>query len=144
MFNAFEYFSTIYEAAGLVNIYKASGIGNVEELLSNLSSAHSDCLIVRDSADGYLNLRDRRLDTGYHTIYVFSKGKINDASANLAAKRIAMGKAIALLDLMKLDAVDFGDTAFGFDASRVDYSEIGPIGQNFYGYSLSFTMEHDF
>jgi len=144
MFNAFEYFSTIYTGVGLSKIYKASGISNVEELLSDLTNAHSDCLIVRDSGDGFLNFRDRSLDTGYHTIYIFSKGKFNDHSSNLHAKRIAMSYAIALFWRMKQDAVDFGDPAFGFDPSRVDYAEIGPIGQSFYGYSFSFTMEHSF
>jgi hypothetical protein len=144
MFNAFEYFSTIYQAAGLLKIYKASGISNVEDLLSDLTNNPANCLVVRDSGDGHLNFKDRRLDTGYHTIYVFCKGKFNDHSANLAAKRSAMSLAIALFVLMKKDANNFGDAAYGFDASRVDYAEIGPIGTGYYGYSLSFTMEHSF
>lgn len=144
MFNAFEYFSTIYQAAGLAKIYKASGISNVEDLLSDLTNSHVNCLIVRDSGDGFLNLHDRRLNTAYHTVYVFSKGKFNDHSANLTAKRNAMALAIALLDLMKSDAFDFGDPAYGLETSRIDYSEIGPIGQSYYGYSFSFTMEHEF
>ena len=144
MFNTFEYLSTIYQAAGLAKIYKASGISNVEDLLSDLTNAHENCVIVRDSGDGFLNLRDRRLDTAYHIFYVFSKGKFNDHSANLTAKRAAMALAIALLDRMKSDAFDYGDPAYGFEASRVDYAEIGPIGQSFYGYSFSFTMEHEF
>ena len=144
MFNAFEYFSTIYQGAGISAIYKASGITNVEELLSNIGNPADSCLVVRDSADGYLNFDDRQLDTGYHTFYVMQRGKFNDHSANLTAKRNAMVKAIALIKLMKADSYDFGDPAYGFAASRVDYSEIGPLGAGFYGYSLSFTMEHEF
>lgn len=144
MFNAFEYFSTIYQGAGLMKIFKASGISIVEDLLKSFSSTPDNCLIVRDSGDGHLNFKDRQLDTGYHTLYIFQKGKINDPSANMAAKRAAMEKGIALFKLMKLDAGDFGDAAYGFDDSKVDYAEIGPIGQQMYGYSFSFIMEHEF
>lgn len=144
MFNSFEYFSTIYAGAGLVKIFKASGISMVEDLLKSFSATHDNCLIVRDSGDGHLNFRDRQLDSAYHTIYIFQKGKLNDPTANMAAKRAAMLKGIALFKLMKQDAGDFGDAAYGFDDSKVDYSEIGPIGQQFYGYSFSFLMEHSF
>ncbi len=144
MFNAFEYFETIYAAVGLLKIYKASGISKVEELLSDLTQNPDNCLVVRDSGDGSLDFKSRRLDTGYHTLYVFHRGKFNDHTANLTAKRNAMIKAIALFDLMKQDAVDFGDAAFGFDDSKVLYAEIGPIGIGYYGYSFSFTMDHSF
>lgn len=144
MFNAFEYFSTIYTAAGIQAIYKASGITNVEELLSNLGNSADSCLVVRDSGDGYLDFEDTQLDTGYHTFYVMCRGIFNNHAANLTAKRNAMVKAIALIKLMKADAVNFGDAAYGLTASRIDYSEIGPLGAGFYGYSLSFTMQHEF
>ncbi len=144
MFNAFEYFQTIFEAVGLLKIYKASGIASVEELLSDLKNNPENCLVVRDSGDGHLDFKDRRLDTGYHTLYIFQRGKFNDHSANLAAKRAAMAKAITLFTLMKKDAQSFNQPAYGFDDSRVDYAEIGPIGLNYYGYSFSFTMEHSF
>jgi hypothetical protein len=144
MFNAFEYFSTIYASAGITEIYKASGITNVEELLSNIGNPADSCLVVRDSGDGYLDFEDTQLDTGYHTFYVMCRGKFNDHSANLTAKRSAMAKAIALIKLMKADSFDFGDAAYGLTASRIDYSEIGPLGAGFYGYSMSFTMQHEF
>lgn len=144
MFNDFEYFSTIYQAAGLLKIFKASGISIVEDLLKSFTNTPDNCLIVRDSGDGHLNFRDRQLDTGYHTLYIFQKGKINDPAANMAAKRAAMDKGIALFKLMKLDSEEYGDPAHGFDESKIDYSEIGPIGQQMYGYSFSFLMEHEF
>jgi len=144
MFNAFEYFATIYVKAGLAKIYKASGVSMVEDMLKSFTENYNNCLIVRDSGDGHLNFRDRQLDTAYHTIYIFAKGKMNDPLANLAAKRSAMAKAIELFKLMKIDAGDFGDAAYGFDDSKIDYSEIGPVGQQYFGYSFSFLMEHQF
>jgi len=144
MFNDFEYFSTIYAGVGLLKIMKASGISIVEDLLKSFDNTPQNCLIVRDSGDGHLNFKDRQLDTAYHTIYIFEKGKFDDPAANMAAKRAAMLKGIDLFKRMKQDAGDFGDPAYGFDDSKVDYSEIGPIGQQMYGYSFSFLMEHEF
>lgn len=144
MYDQYEYINTIYTAAGIGKIFKASNISIVEDLLKDFKATFPNCVIVRDAGDGNLNLKDRRLDTAYHTLYVFAKGKFNSPDDNMIAKRTAMQKAIALFDRMKLDAVDFGDPAYGFDASRVEYSEIGPIGQQYFGYSFSYTMEHDF
>ena len=144
MFNAFEYFSNIYQSAGINDIYKASGLSNVEELLANLAGLPDCVMVVRDSGDGYLNFRDRRLDTAYHSLYIFCKGKFNDHTANLTAKRTSMAKGIALFALMKRDAENFGDAAYGFDDFRVDYAEIGPIGKSYFGYAFSFTIEHSF
>lgn len=144
MFNQFEYINTIFSEAGIDKIFKASNISVVEDLLKSLSATYNSCVIVRDSGDGNLNFKDRRLDTAYHTLYVFVKGKFNSPDDNMTAKRQAMTKAIALFDRMKQDAGDFGDQAYGFDASKVDYNELGPIGQNYFGYSFSYTMEHEF
>lgn len=144
MYDQFEYINTIYTAAGIGKIFKASNISIVEDLLKDFKASFPNCVIVRDAGDGNLNINDKRLDTAYHTLYVFVKGKFNSPNDNMAAKRTAMQLGIALFDKMKLDAVDFGDPAYGFNASRVEYSEIGPIGQSYFGYSFGYTIEHDF
>lgn len=144
MFNAFEYFSTIYAQVGLLKIFRASGISIVEDYLKSFQGGFDNCLVVRDSGDGHLDFKDRQLDTSYHTLYVFYKGKNNDPASNMAAKRAAMTTGIALFKRMQQDADYFGDNAFGLDDSKIDYNEIGPIGQNFYGYSFSYLMEHSF
>jgi len=144
MFNAFEYFSGIYADNNIEKIYKASGISQMEGLLADLKAKYESCLVVRDSGDGHLNFRDRRLDTGWHTIYVMVKGKFNSPDDNLTAKRNAMQLGIGLFELMKLDSEYEEQAAYGFDDSKIDYAEIGPIGQNYYGYSFSFLMEHEF
>lgn len=144
MFDQYQYIETIYAGAGIEKIFRASNLSIVEEYLKSFGSTHSNCIIVRDSADGNLNFKDRQLDTAYNTLYIFVKGKFNDPAANMAAKRNAMQKGIALFKKMKADSADYGDPAYGFDSSKVDYVEIGPIGQQFYGYSFSYLMEHSF
>lgn len=147
MFNSYEYFETIYQAVpDIKKIYRASGLAGLEEVLSESRNNPDCCLVVRDAGDGFLDLKDKRLDNGYHTIYIMVYGgKLLDHAARLAAKRKAMQTGIKLFDRAKLDAVDFGDLAFGLDFGRIDYNEIGPVGTQFYyGYSFGFSVDNYF
>ena len=45
--------------------------------------------------------------------------------------------------LLKADANEFGDVAYGFDPARIDYSMLGPVGNGFYGYSFSFVIKNE-
>lgn len=157
MFNSYEYFETCYQDIKsnpqdpesdqvIKKIYKASGLAGLEEVLSDVRNNPDCCLVVRDAGDGFLDLQDKRFDNGYHTIYIMVLGgKLSDHSARMQAKRKAMLTGIRLFDRAKLDAVEFGNTAFGLNFSRIDYSEIGPIGLNYYyGYSFSFSFDNYF
>jgi hypothetical protein len=55
-----------------------------------------------------------------------------------------MQTGILVFDRMRKDTNDYGDPAYGFDDRRIDYSEIGPVGQGFYGYSFGFTVQQGF
>jgi len=146
MFNLFEYLEIVVpDVEAIEKIYRVSSIVSLEEVLSDLRSNPVCCLAVRDSGDGYLNLKNRRLDTAYHVFYVMVRATdLNSSAARLLAKRQAMATAIKLFDRMKLDAVDFGDPLHGFNDNRIDYAEIGPIGRNYVGYSFSFLVEQGF
>jgi hypothetical protein len=146
MFNLFEYLEPIQPTvAGIEKIYRVSSLVKLEEVLSDLRSNPVCCLVVRDSGDGFLNLKNRRLDTAYHMFYLMVRATdINSSAARLLAKRQAMATAIKLLDRMKQDAGEFGDPLHGFNDNRIDYSEIGPIGRNYFGYSFSFLIEQGF
>ncbi len=143
MFNLFEYLETITPAFPEIGAtYKASGLSRLEELLTNLRSNPKCCVVARDSGDGFLNLRGKRLDTAYHLFYVFVKAKLQDHDNILQAKREAMATGVSLIEKFKEDSEDFGDPTYGFDDSRVDYLELGPVATDYYGYSFSFLMEH--
>lgn len=142
MFNLYEYINSIYEDVEVLQkIYRISGISNIEEMLSDLRNNPSCCVMVKDGGDGRLNLRAKRLNTAYHTFYVFTRAKINDSSSRLAAKRLSMHAGIRLIDRMRADSEDFSQPAYGLNDASVDYSEFGPVGQNYYGYAFSFTVE---
>lgn len=142
MFHLYEYLNNVYQDVEVLQkIYRISGISNIEEMLSDLRNNPACCLMVKDSGDGKLNLRDRRLNTAFHTFYVFTRAKVNDTESRVAAKRLSMHAGLRLLDRMREDADEFGSAAFGFNDQNIDYSEIGPIGQNYYGYGFSFTVE---
>jgi hypothetical protein len=145
MFNLYEYLETIVADVPLIKAtHRVSSLVQLEETLSNLRQAASCILLVRDSGDGHLNLRDRRLNTGYYNFYIMVKADVNDHASRLAAKRSAMQIGVQLFDRMKQDMHNFGDPAYGFDDSRIDYSEIGPIGNNYFGYSFGFTVQQGF
>jgi hypothetical protein len=145
MFLLYEYLESIIEdLPGIKKMYRVSSLIQLEEALSNLRDMPNCCLMVTDSGDGFLDFASRRLNTAYHTFYVFVKAGINDHASRLAAKREAMDSAIKLIDRMRTDSTDFGMMTYGFDDSRIDYNEIGPIGNNYYGYSFGFTVKQAF
>jgi hypothetical protein len=145
MFLLYEYLESIIEAVPQIKkLYRVSSLVQLEEVLSNLRDLPHNALMVTDSGDGYLDFKNRRLNTAYHTFYVFVKANINDHSSRLAAKREAMQSGINLIDRMRADSEDFGMLTYGFDDSRIDYNEIGPIGNNYYGYSFGFTVKQGF
>jgi hypothetical protein len=142
MYNAYEYISIIAEdVPSIKKVYRASGLSAMEELLSDLRNNPDCCAVIRDSGDGFINLKVRRLDNAYNTLYVFVKAKFNDHNSRLLAKRQAKTIGIALFDRMQLDARDYGDPAYGLDFEKIDYNEIGPIGKDYYGYSFGYTFD---
>lgn len=145
MFNLFEYLSTITPAFNEIGAtYKASGLSRLEQLIQELRSNPDCCVVAKDSGDGFLNLKGKRLDTAYHLFYVFVRAKLTDHDSVLQAKREAMATGIKLIEKFQEDSEDFGDPTYGFDESRIDYLEIGPVASDYYGYSFSFLMEHSF
>ncbi|HNX87709.1 MAG TPA: hypothetical protein PKH58_01390 [Paludibacteraceae bacterium] len=144
MFALYEYLDSVKAALSIDKIYRISGILQLEEFLNGLGDAQDTVVFARDSGDGYLNINDRRLDTAYHMFYVFQRAEINDNDSRLDAKRNSMAKGITIVEKIKAESKDFGDPAYGFNAARIDYSEIGPIARNYYGYSFAFIMENHF
>ncbi|KAF0200636.1 MAG: hypothetical protein FD170_3385 [Bacteroidetes bacterium] len=144
MFNTFEYLDSVKADLPVNEILKASGITRMEEMLQSIRNLKENVIVARDSADGHLNLKDRRLDHGYNMFYVFSRAKVNDQHSVLQAKRNSMANGIKVLERIKRDSEDFTQTAYGVNFSRIDYNELGPIAGTFYGYSFGFLVEQGF
>lgn len=145
MFLLYEYLNSIFaEIVEIKAIYKISSIVQMEEMLSDVRNNPGCCLMVKESGDGYLNFKDRRLDVAYHTFYVMVRAEVLDNNSRLVAKRKSMATGIKLIDRMRADATEYGSQAYGLNENRIDYSELGPIGRNYYGYNFSFLVEQGF
>jgi len=145
MFLLYEYLESIREEfIDLKVTERVSSIIQLEEMLTNIRDTSKYRFLVKDSGDGHLDFKARRLNIAYHIFYIFVKAGVNDNGSRLTAKREAMIMGIKIIDRMRADSEDFGDPTHGLDDSRVDYGEIGPIGNNYYGYSFGFTIEQSF
>lgn len=142
MFNLADYLETILpEIPEVKTIYKVSDISKLEEMLGDIRNTPDCCVIVRETGDGYLNLKDRLLDSGYHNFFVFVMPKNKTSEARHEAKKEAMSRGVKILKKMKADSNDFGDPAYGTDFSKIDYMGWGPIGQGYHGYSFFLLTE---
>lgn len=143
-FDAYSYFKTIIEECGIKSIKRCSGILQLEEILANPASVKSPLLVVEDNDSGFLELNRGTRDSGYYNIYIMTSVKLNNADDALKQRNLTK-KLIAKLFLKMMEDSDlWKDWGTGLDASRIDYSKIGPVAQNFYGYSVGFQMNIDF
>jgi len=143
-FNAYEYFKNIISEVGIRDIKRCSGILQLEEILSNPGAVKSPLLVVEDNDSGFLSLEGKTFDGGYYNIYILAQVKQGNAEDALRVRNLCK-KIIALLFLrMMEDAKLWQDWGTGLDANRIDYAKIGPLAQNFYGYSAGFQINVDF
>lgn len=141
MFDLYDYIKDIApDVPELQKVYRTHGLSTLDEMLNDVRNNPACCVVVQEGADGRLDLRARRHNTAYHTFWVMTRAKLNDNDSRLAAKRLSMFAGVRLIDRMRADSDDFGQRAYGLDDENVQYAEIGPIGQNYYGYSFSFTV----
>lgn len=144
MFNALEYSNS--RAANLPEIkaiYSCSGLADMEGMLQNLRNPATPVLVVEDSADGYLGLLDGNFSNEYNTVYILDRVKQNDSADRRRAQELTFDIGKKFFSQLGKDAGEFGDFAYGFDRSRIDYTKLGPIGNGFYGYSFSFVVKNE-
>jgi hypothetical protein len=144
MFDALEYAkSRAEQLPDIKAIYACSGLAEMEGMLQNLRSPVSPVLVVEDSADGYLDLENGNFANEYNTVYFFDKVKLNDSADRRRAQALTFSLGKKFFSQLGKDAGEFGDIAFGFDRSRIDFAKLGPIGNGFYGYSFSFIVKNE-
>jgi hypothetical protein len=144
MFDTLEYAkSRAAQLPEIKAIYACSGLAEMEGMLQNLRSPATPVLVVEDSADGYLDLENGNFANEYNTVYFFDKVKLNDSADRRRAQKSTFNQGLKFFALLGDDAKEFGDVAYGFDKSRVDFSRIGPVGNGYYGYSFSFIVKNE-
>lgn len=144
MFDALGYAkSRAAQLPGIKAIYACSGLAEMEGMLQNLRNPVTPVLVAEDSADGYLDLENGNFSNEYNTVYFFDKVKLNDSADRRRAQLATFALGLKFFSQLVKDAGEFGDLAYGFDRSRIDFAKLGPIGNGFYGYSFSFIVKNE-
>jgi hypothetical protein len=145
MFDAYNYSqSVIADIPEIKDLYSISGLSGLEEMLQHMRNPVTPVMLAEDSSDGYLNLEAGSFANEFNTVYFLSRvEKLNDSALRRAAlvESFALGKKF--FKRMGIDAVEFDQAAYGFDKSRIDFQRLGPIGNNYYGYSFSFIIRNE-
>ncbi len=121
-------------------IHRVSGVRNLEEVIENIRSQKKFMLLVEDDDDGYLDLEDKNADHGFRTFYIIGKAKLNDSNSRTEVQRLCKLYALRFFKRFLVDSHNFGDPTYGFDPSRIDYRRIGPLIENYHGFSFSYII----
>lgn len=127
--------------------YRVSSITGLEELITSGSFGKNRCLIVLDAREGRFvdNDSDNLLDDQYYTFFVLEHADALDPNKRSTALRFSMIVAKQLLSKMfkdKREAQQGKEPKWlmNLDKASIYYKEIGPIGDNFWGYMYSFSL----
>lgn len=137
MFNLYEYLLTIRTQLPDCGIYRISGLSELDEFLQNLRNIKFPAVLVEDTSDGFLDLSQGSMSNGYYSFWVVQKARLNDSDSRIKAKQESMAFAMKIIKKMVEDSREFDSPVYGLDRSRIDYSQVGPIGGNCYGYNFN-------
>ena len=139
MFDQYSYLDDVKASFPEIGaIHRVSGLMNLEETLEKIRSHTDFMLLVEDDDDGYLQFEHGNVDNGFRTFYVVGRTKLNDSANRKLIQAKCKTIALKIFKKIMADAQNFGDAAYGFDRSRIDYRRIGPLINNYYGYSFSY------
>lgn len=132
---------------------RATSIANLEELLSNLRDVKEIIIIAISATNGaMLDNGDNPIDQPYFSFYICKQVNYNDHSAMESIKAECKKIAYKIVAKIRYDdsmSANTGNTYNGFSKTVVlnrksfSYNDVGPIGSNFYGIEVSFTL-HEF
>ncbi len=125
-------------------LHRCSGISEMEETLQEkLREMKTPLLVAEDDGNGYLSIEGRNLDGKYLTFYLLTKPEAPTSEKRKAALLVCRKAALKLLKKMKAKSLNFGDPFYGFDFSRIDYQQLGPIANGLHGYSFSYLFRDE-
>jgi len=144
MFDQYAYLNSILPVITEIKAVKRiSGLRELEEVLENLRGLQYPLILAEDKGDGFLSLGGRNLDNGYHSFYLVSKVKLENSGSRVEVQALCMALGKKVFKQMLADGVNFGDAAYGFDTSRIDYQRVGPLIDNYHGYSFSYIIKDE-
>jgi len=145
MFNQYDYFEGIKAQLPqeLTDIHRITGLRELEETLENIRNLPEYVFLAEDDDDGYLSFTQGNFDNGFRTFHIVGRVKVNDSADRVRVQKNCMAMALRVFKKMMADAHNFGDSCYGFDRSRIDYRRLGPVVNNYYGYSFSYVMRDE-
>lgn len=144
MFDQYAYFDTVKAAFPEVEaLHRITGLRELEETLEQIRNHKDFMMLVEDDDDGYLSFEEGNSDSGFRTFYIVGRVKLNDSANRKLIQNQCKTIALKVFKNMMADAQNFGDAAYGFDRSRIDYRRIGPLINNYYGYSFSYMITNE-
>ena len=128
--------------------YRVSSITNLEELLTSGSFGKNRCMLVIDGREGRLidNESDNLLDNQYYTFFIVEYVASLDPDARQQALVMCMLVVKQVLGKMFADRLSDRKGLSplkglaNIERASVYYKEFGPIGDNFWGYMVSFSL----
>lgn len=150
---AFDYKNYMLQCASLLKeirhtdtekrFFRVSGLGHLDELLSNLGSVKFPSLIIEENQDGTIgdrNTSNNYIDTPYFVFYVVAHAPFenhdNREAVKLQCKHIGFKILSRMLHHKRRG--EHGLTFLHFQS--IAYQTIGPIGDGCYGAMFSFTV----
>lgn len=148
MFDQYQYFTSLLNldpvpVPEIEAIHRISGLRELEETIEKIRSQKDFMLLVEDDDDGYLKLEHGNVDNGFRTFYVVGRAKLNDSASRKLVQNQCKTIALKIFKQMMADAQNFGDPCYGFDRSRIDYQRVGPLVENYHGFSFSYIMVNE-
>jgi hypothetical protein len=126
--------------------FRVSGIGQLDEMLGNLSKIKFPAILVHDNTEGTFadrNTSNNYLDTPYFVFYVVQHVKHGDYNAAQEAKENCKAIGKKILARMLRDKRKSRHGLLFLDFRNIPYTAIGPIGDNCYGTMFSFTVSEN-
>jgi len=128
--------------------FRISSVMNLDEMVEHFTNAGSPCIMVEDNRIGrFMDANsDNYLDIQSYSFLVLKYCKVMDAKDRETAKNDTLALVKKIISRMKRDKRDDltgGFTKSGlqnFDLNSVTYQTIGPIGDNYYGTLVQFSM----
>ena len=126
--------------------FRCTGIGNVEELLQNMSSAQGTIIMADINLGGTIfGETESFSDQPAFTYYVIKQASFSDLEEQSMIKQECKTLGLAILAKLKYDRYqdNFNSGVNGLkalDLTRIPYDTIGPIANHWYGCMFTFRL----
>jgi hypothetical protein len=129
--------------AEVPKFFRVSSLTQLDEVLANLTTMGQTVLIVHDNTEGSIgdrNISNNYLDSPYYLFYIMKHVALDDFDAKANAKKECKAIAIKIISKMLVDKSRSRSGLLFLDFTNIPYQGIGPVGDNYYGIMVSFTV----